>query len=293
MSDSQYIPLAKVNGYLFLMKVFSGNCLSLLVGRAARLKLPAFVLVPILNWYSGRYGVNPDEVPVPLCEYSCLGDFLSRSIDPEKRPIGPGLVSPVDARLVEYGEVQEGRIHQIKDWSYSAAELLNEKQESRYRSGSFATLYLAPGDYHHIHAPCDGVITEMRYVPGALWPVNSWSVSNVPNLFCRNERVVIFLETDTACLALVLVGATNVGSITLSFDELRTNSGAGLFKRQTSVVKSYSEPVAVVRGRKIASFNLGSTVVMCCESADLLREIGVAKGSKVKYGETLSVKESF
>jgi phosphatidylserine decarboxylase len=62
--------------------------------------------------------------------------------------------------------------------------------------------------------PCDGRLTRMIYVPGALFSVNPTTARGVPNLFARNERVVCVFESERVWpFVLVLVGATIVGSM--------------------------------------------------------------------------------
>ena len=54
-----------------------------------------------------------------------------------------------------------------------------------------ATIYLAPGDYHRVHAPTDYVLETRRIVPGRLVSVSQRMVSSVRGLFASNERVVL------------------------------------------------------------------------------------------------------
>ena len=80
---------------------------------------------------------------------------------------------------------------------------------------------------------------------------------SVPGLFTRNERVVVLLETAAhGRVAVVLVGAANVGRIGLAFADLVTNRGhaAGSFRPNA--------PIPIRRGDEIGVFNLGSTVVL-------------------------------
>ncbi|KAI9987358.1 hypothetical protein PInf_023369 [Phytophthora infestans] len=66
-------------------------------------------------------------------------------------------------------------------------------------------LYLAPGDYHRIHAP-----TAARLIP---------------SLFVENERVALLGEWEHGFFSLTAVGATNVGSIVITKEpEFRTNT---------------------------------------------------------------------
>ena len=95
----------------------------------------------------------------------------------------------------------------------------NEWNVSKYENGGYLTIYLAPHNYHHIHSPVHGRVTKVVHIPGSLWPVNSWSVGNIDGLFICNERIIVHLLSDNGSLLLVMVGATNVGKITLNFNK--------------------------------------------------------------------------
>src|SRR5690606_30652682 len=124
--------------------------------------------------------------------------------------------------------------------------------------------YLCPTDYHRVHSPVDGKITEIHYIPGKLWPVNNWSVSNIKNLFAINERVVVIIETPKGKCALVMVGATNVGKMTVTFDQgILTNN----FFDRSPVKKKYPTPIEVKKGEDLGAFHMGSTVVMVYEKS--------------------------
>jgi phosphatidylserine decarboxylase len=121
------------------------------------------------------------------------------------------------------------------------------------------TYYLCPTDYHRVHSPVDGAITDVRYMPGELWPVNDWSTTNVPNMFALNERILVEIQTDLGPVAAVFVGATNVGHICLSFDPTiqGNQTGPHIFKH-----KRYSPEIPVHKGSELGMFRMGSTVVM-------------------------------
>ena len=120
-----------------------------------------------------------------------------------------------------------------------------------------------------------------RYVPGRLFPVNGPAVRSVPGLFTRNERVVVLLEAEGGGpVAVVLVGAANVGRITLSFTDLVTNRGGPPARVAPDT------PIPVARGDELGVFNLGSTVVLLVADGTLV-PAGVAPGALVRMGEAL------
>jgi len=77
----------------------------------------------------------------------------------------------------------------------------------------------------------------------------------------------------------VMVGAANVGRISLSFAPLVTNRGAAAGR-----VEPETE-VPVQRGDEIGAFNLGSTVVVLL--ADPVLVPAVAEGEVVRMGRPL------
>jgi phosphatidylserine decarboxylase len=270
-----------------LLKFIPKNHLSYLVGRFARISRPKVFIRFCIRIFSRYYSINVDEAKKPLGDYCSLAEFFTRDLKPGVREIGPGIVSPVDGVISNYGELVGDNILQVKGKTYSVHDLLQHQETSTYFVGGyFITFYLAPPDYHHIHSPVDGSITEMCYIPGKLWPVNSWSVNNITNLFSINERIVTVIDSSLGKVAIVKVGATNVGSITLSYDDVVSNSRPSLFtKKIEGQHKLYSPPIKIGRGMRIGTFNMGSSVVMLFE-AGKFKPKNISLGV-VKYGMSL------
>jgi phosphatidylserine decarboxylase len=73
---------------------------------------------------------------------------------------------------------------------------------------------LSPVDYHHLHFPDDGRITEQARLGHRLFTVNPPALRNQPDLLFRNERFVQLLQTDHfGLLGFVEIGALSVGRI--------------------------------------------------------------------------------
>ena len=197
--------------------------------------------------------------------------------------VDPGVVTaPCDALLSAIGEVPaDGRLEAVKGRDYSIEALLGSAEDARpFRAGVHATLYLSPAMYHRVHSPVDGRVLAWRYVPGRLFPVNAAGVRSVAGVFTRNERVAVLLETQAhGPVAVVLVGAANVGRMSLAFAELVTNRGAAAGR----VVPR--EPVVLRRGDELGAFNLGSTVVLLL--ADPALTPVAAAGDLVRVGQAL------
>ena len=237
-------------------------------------------------WVKG-YGVDLSEVRDPLGSFACFNDFFVRELRPGARPLDPdpgALLAPCDSRLSVRGTLASGgRLEQVKGHDYSVEELLGSAEDAAaYAAGVHATLYLSPAMYHRVHVPADGRVTRWRYLPGRLYPVNALAVRNVAALFAVNERVVVHLESERfGPLAVVLVGATNVGRISLAFSPLRANTG------QPGGETRPPAPVPVARGDELGRFNLGSTVVLLAADPGLAPAAGAEPGGLVRMGQAL------
>ena len=238
------------------------------VGRVAQATLPAPVVQAAIRWYVDFYGVNTDEMERPVESYRSFDEFFTRRLRDGVHRLDPdpqAVVSPVDGRILNFGRVDGGRIDQIKGKSYSTAELLASAEDAAlYARGSYVTIYLSPRDYHRIHSPIDGRVKRFTYVPGRLYPVNRTGVTLVDGLFAVNERLITYVESRHGQLAVVKVGATNVGMISVIYHSIRTNTGVRTLFDQT-LRKSYR----IHKGDELAMFHLGSTVVLLCENPEL------------------------
>jgi phosphatidylserine decarboxylase len=264
---------------------FSFPLTSRLVGRLADLRLPGFLLRPLVRGYARLYGAALEEAAEPVAAYRTFDAFFTRRLRPGARPLDPdprAVVSPADSRLSVIGPVgPEGRLEQVKGRSYSLAALLGSEADAEpYRRGVQATLYLSPGMYHRVHAPVAGAVVAWRHLPGRLFPVNGPAVRQIDGLFARNERVAVHLDSAAfGPVAVVLVGAANVGRITLSFAPLVTNRGGSGGRTEPAT------PVVLDRGGELGVFHLGSTVVLLLADPSL-RPAAVA-GDLVRMGQAL------
>jgi len=259
--------------------------LSRIVGQLSDLRLPPPLLGPLIRGYARAYGVDLSEAALPPSAYPSFNAFFTRRLCQGARPVdaaGGVVVSPSDSRLSSIGRVpDDGRLEQVKGETYAIDALVGSAEDAaRFRTAHHATLYLSPAMYHRVHSPVDGEVVAWRYVPGRLFPVNAVGVRSVPGLFTRNERVSVLVETAAhGPVAIVLVGAANVGRIGLAFAELVTNRGhaPGAFQPRT--------PIPIRRGDEIGVFNLGSTVVLLVADPSLLP--AARAGDLVRVGQAL------
>ncbi|HEY0838976.1 MAG TPA: archaetidylserine decarboxylase [Vulgatibacter sp.] len=271
--------------FLTFVKLLPKKPLSRAVGSATRLDGLESAHRAAIRAFARQYGVAVEEAELPLEAYPTFGDFFTRKLKEGLRPIAPGddvPVSPVDGAVSHAGVAEKGRLIQAKGRDYTIAALLGDEEEGRrFSGGAYATLYLSPRDYHRFHAPLPGTILGYRYVPGHLWPVNRPSVRGVPELFAVNERVIIELQTPLGRVAMVAVGATCVGRIRLSFDDLVTNTG-----RPASRVR-YDLPRPVRKGEELGMFEMGSTVILVFEPGKVELDGGLQPDTPVKLGQTI------
>jgi phosphatidylserine decarboxylase len=269
-----------------LVRLASPPALSRLAGLAADLRLPGPLLRLAIRAYVRAYSVDLSEAAAPLQAFATFNEFFTRRLRASARPVDAApdvVVSPSDSRLQSLGTMPaDGRLEQIKGIRYTLEALLGDAGEAaRFAAGVHATLYLSPSMYHRVHAPVDGRIVRWRSIPGRLYPVNAPAVRQVDGLFTVNERVVVRVESDRfGPVAVVMVGATNVGRISLAFADHVTNSGRGA----RDVVPQPSIPVA--RGAELGAFNLGSTVVLLVADPGL-EPASARVGELVKMGQAL------
>lgn len=263
-----------------LMPILPKRILSFCFGEFARTRFPDPLRLWILKAFVGFYKINMEEAEKPLDRYKTLDALFTRRLKPGLRPIQSDWVHPCDSELTANGLILKDQAFQVKGWNYSLSKLLGE-QRYDFDHGVFLTYYLCPTDYHRVHSPVSGEIVSIRHLQGQLWPVNEWSVNHVSELFCQNERVVINMHTERGPVAVVLVGATNVGQIEIKCDpELRTN----LPGRTVPYFRNFSPPVPIKAGEELGVFHLGSTVVVLMnpEYAKGFQEL---PRMKVKLGE--------
>ena len=250
------------------------------MGRFGRARLPSFVLRPLLRWYVGHYGVNLLECAGGLEDFDSLVAFFTRPLLPEARPIcqdPDAIVSPVDGRVYAIGAVEKGRLPQAPGLDYAVRDLLGG--DERYEGGQFAVIYLSPKDYHRVHAPREGSILGWRYRPGALWPVFPAATRRVRDLFARNERLIVRVQTEAGEVAVVMVGAFGVGRMRTTFCDLITNAGA------RAGDGSLEPAQAVQRCGELGRFEMGSTVVLLFPPGRA--EWSVEAGVDVRLGQRI------
>jgi phosphatidylserine decarboxylase len=261
--------------------------LTVLAGKFANLQAGGLTRAMIRRFVA-HYGVDMGEAAEPdVDRYATFNDFFTRALREGARPIADApFVCPVDAAISQFGPIRRDQIFQAKGHSYSTRALVGGDQAlaHRFDDGHFATLYLAPRDYHRIHMPCDGRLVRMIYVPGDLFSVNPLTARHVPDLFARNERVVCVFETAFGPFVSVLVGATIVGSIATVWHGV-------VNPPRTREVREWSyadREIALAKGQEMGRFLLGSTVVTLFPKNVLTFVPDWAPSRSVRLGEPMA-----
>ena len=238
----------------------------------------------LINAFMAAYRINLGEFEGDGADdYASFNDFFTRPLLPGSRPLPDDptrIVSPADGTVSQAGAVQGDRLIQAKGVEYTLAELLGDARlAGMLAGGSFATIYLAPHNYHRVHAPYDAELVASVEIPGRLFSVNSVTERHVPQLFARNERLVLRLRASFGEFALVLVGAMIVASIRVPW-----SGPVSPYRRR---VTRSGDGVRFGRGAEVGAFLLGSTVIAVFppEAVELADDL--APGTEVQVGATI------
>jgi phosphatidylserine decarboxylase len=265
------------------------NTISQLFGRFADHEFPSGVQTFINQAYVNLLGLDMREF-APPSTYPSLNKLFTRELK-KARPVDHrkgAFISPVDALVTECGTIEEGRAMQIKGMAYDVGELLTERYTEAagdLQGGTYANFYLSPKDYHRYHVPYKLRVLSALHRPGALYPVNMPSLRKRVNLFVENERVILECATEKGkSLFIVLVGALNVGRMTVRFDpRIKTNADP----YEPTFYRYDKKPVWLHKGDLLGMFMMGSTVLIFAEPG--LLEWRVQKGRSVRFGEKIGL----
>lgn len=266
----------------------------------------------LIRAFLRHYRPRLDEALEPdALRYESFNAFFTRALRPEARPQdrdAGSILSPCDGTVSLLGaDAQGGQLLQAKGRRYSLAALLAGDREwcERLRGGSYATLYLAPSDYHRVHMPLSGRLRAAWHIPGRLFSVNTPSVAHIPGLFARNERVVCLFEADFGPFAVILVGALFVGSMsTVWHGEVTPWRGGGALRAAQTTVGGTSAAAIhrleagsgagewQARGAELGRFNMGSTVILLLPPETVLWDERCRPGTRLRVGESLGALQS-
>ena len=233
--------------------------------------------------------------PDPL-RYESFNAFFTRALRPGARALAgepQHLLCPCDGTVSLCGRVEAGMLLQAKGHRYSLDALLGGQREwsAQLAGGSFATLYLAPYDYHRVHMPLAGRLSAAWHVPGRLFSVNAATAARVPGLFARNERVVCAFEGEYGVFAVVLIGALFVGSMsTVWHGDVTPWRAAAAAPGGVHRLQPRGADLAQPRGAELGRFNMGSTVIVLLPPGSVRWDEALCHaGQSCRMGQALGV----
>jgi phosphatidylserine decarboxylase len=289
MADPTPSRPAVTDPFVLAQHLLPKRALTELAGFAARAQAGRWTHAAIRRFVA-RYGVDMAEAADPRIEsYPSFNAFFTRALRDGVRPLADAdWICPVDGAISQFGPIVRDRLLQAKGHDYSTAALLAGDLEMarRFDDGAFATLYLSPRDYHRIHMPCAGRLRKMMHVPGSLYSVNPATARGIAGLFARNERVVCDFDTPYGPFALVLVGATIVGSMATVWHGVVNPPRTGRVRQW-----QYDDgAVTLARGDEMGRFLLGSTVVMLWPAIPMRFNSEWSPGRGIRMGEPMAMR---
>jgi phosphatidylserine decarboxylase len=228
-------------------------------------------------------GLNENEAEMPLSAYRSINALFTRGVKPEFRPIPTGtpqFLCPCDGTVQDAGRVEPGRALTLKGIKYTLDSLAPGTDVRLFEGGHFAVIFLSPIDCHRVFSPQDGLLEEVTHVPGHRLLVHPpYQTAEYP-VYTLNERMVLRLSTSFGPCGVIMVAGWGVGNIRLPMaPDFRPRSAE-------AASKTWLPPLSMKRGQWLATFELGSTVVLLTPpAADVTTQ--VCSNEKVKYGQPL------
>lgn len=276
------------NTFVILQYLLPKHWLTAIVHRIARIRNVAiknFLITKFVKFYD----VNVEEIKLSLPQdFATFNDFFTRELNEDARVVDVdprSIIAPADGTVSLAGALNRRSLLQAKGIEYSLEDLLATDLEEcdSYIDGRFATIYLAPYNYHRVHAPFDGELVAARYVPGDLFSVNDATAARVKGLFRRNERLVMHFRTAFGSAVLIFVGALNVGSISTPWSgEIRPRKGGTV-----DTIDISQRNTLVGKGDLLGWFNMGSTVILLLPNGTGEWRSGLTPGTTLAMGESI------
>lgn len=232
------------------------------------------------------YPVDVGEMdePTPFT-YSSFNEFFTRSLKTGARPVTTNplaIACPADGVVQQIGHIADGQLLQAKGMFYRLVDLLGIDAAAEFDAGAFLTIYLAPHNYHRVHAPLSGVLSRMHYIPGKRYAVNKTTAQALPGLFAKNERLACLCTGQPSPYWLVLVGAMNVSSISTAWSgEIQPDKSP---HQQTFVDDQLT---TINKGDYFGHFNMGSTVIIVFPRETVRWDPGLSPGTSLRVGQEI------
>lgn len=268
--------------FIQAQRVVPQHQLSRVVGKLAASEHPVLKNA-VITAFKAQYGIDMSLAEQSnALKYKSFNEFFTRSLKQGVREIDSNpnsIVSPADGAISQLGKIEDGAIFQAKGQQFTVENLIADPQLAEpFKNGQFATVYLSPKDYHRVHMPFAGTLTETLYVPGELFSVNQTTAENIPGLFARNERMVCLFDTEIGRMAVVLVGAMIVAGI----ETVATGK-----VKPTGRLELNQHDLFLDKGAELGRFYLGSTAVVLFEKDKMTWDAAFKANSTVVMGEAM------
>jgi phosphatidylserine decarboxylase len=268
---------------IFIQCVLPQRFLTLIAGRLANASYPP-LKNRLIAYFIKRYHVDLKAAAITDVQaYPTFNSFFIRRLRPETRPIVAGeknIASPVDGTIAKIGCIHKNQLLQAKQFYFDLDHLLggDKALAEPFYDGHFATLYLAPADYHRVHMPCAGQLHQALFIPGRLFSVNRMTSELIPHLYSRNERLITLFHTTAGPMAIILIGAMIVGSIQPFWQDHPIKSTTLLSEKRTH---------HLAKGEELGHFKLGSTVILLYTKGKIAWEPSRQPQRTIQWGEHL------
>lgn len=278
--------------FAFGLCILPTRVLSRLAFSIAEIHTPWIKNVLIRAFLRSYSSIDMSEAAEPIPEhYACFNDFFTRELKPGLRPLpedNTHLLCPVDGQLGAFGTITSGQLCQIKGMVYDLRELVggSDSMIAAFTGGQYMTFYLAPHDYHRVHMPIAGRLSETRYIPGRLFGVNPRCVRSLPRLFTRNERLISCFDTEIGLVAVIMVGAFIVGGI-------HTRAAGRICPPHQTAQRYHSynshggTRYSYDRGQQMGHFLLGSSVIVLAGPDTIALAPELAPDQAVRLNQSL------
>lgn len=244
---------------IFTIPGFPRRLMSKATGFLSRLYIPKFLRRPLWKYIIKVIGIKENTLSGDLRQHKNFTSLFTRHLPRGSRPIpkNDAWLSPSDGTLVEHSLVTTELSLTLKGTPYSLRELLPFSPTENYYGYQALQIYLAPYNYHRFHAPCSLNIISAVVEPGDLQPVAPKLIRRSMRIIKKNRRVILHCkDKSNRSLALIYVGALNVGLMQFTFDKTLGQS----FKQLST--RKYDPPIPITKGDDMGCFEMGSTIVL-------------------------------
>jgi len=271
----------------YFQYILPQHLISVLMGKLANATTP-WLKNSFIDYFSRAYKIDLSEAVIQNPhEFQTFNAFFTRALKPGMRPVDAAastIVSPADGKIAQLGQIEQQQLLQAKGMYFNLSTLLGGQSETAalFENGHFATIYLAPHNYHRVHMPASGTLLQSIYIPGKLFSVNRMTSQLIPNLYARNERLVLIFETAAGPMAVILVGALIVGSMQPVWMDSPIRS-------KKIEISQPAEAIILKKGAELGRFLLGSTVIVLLPAGGLHWSEMAAADAPILTGQSLAI----